>query len=303
MSIDVPHEEVTVEDPDGLVSVVLRWLPEGGPRAVVHVLHGWAEHAGRYQRLGCALAGRGYAVYADDHRGHGQSGVRNDSLGELGPRGGHGVLDAVHAVTQRAAREHPGLPVFVLGHSWGSFLLQRYVRRWSSEIVGALLTGTTHRDPGAPQAPRVPPNDRFEPARTPYDWLSRDEDEVDRYIADPLCGFEIMRDRPATATAAAPSGGAGGADPTAGRKVDPGLPVLIFNGGDDPIGGETGGHALGEHYRALGLEDVSVRIYPGARHELFNETNRDEVIADVIDWLDARTSDGDRDVLEEPARP
>jgi alpha-beta hydrolase superfamily lysophospholipase len=274
--------ELTVEDPDGLLTVVQRWLPPE-VRAVLHVLHGWGEHALRYDGTARSFAAAGYAVYADDHRGHGQSGVRSGTLGDLGPRGADGVLDAVHAVTRRAADEHPGLPVFVVGHSWGSMILQRYLRRWSDELAGALLTGTTYRDPDAPVPTERPsPNAPFEPGRTPYDWLTRDESEVDRYIADPLCGFEIMR---------SPPGGAGGrpATGTTPGKVPSRLPILVFNGADDPIGGEAGGLALADHYRAQGVEDVTFRAYPGARHELFNELERDQVRRDVLAWLDARS--------------
>ncbi|MBK5224094.1 MAG: lysophospholipase [Acidimicrobiia bacterium] len=273
-------DEVIVPDPDGLESVVQRWLPDAEPRAVVHIVHGWAEHAARYDRPARALVDAGYAIYADDHRGHGQSGVRSNTLGDLGPRGADGVLDAVHAVTLRAASENPGVPVAVLGHSWGSFILQRYLRRWSDEIDAALLTGTTYRDPAAPTVERPSPNERFEPARTPYDWLSRDEAEVDLYVADPLCGFEIMRSTPtAVRSRDEPQN-------PAGRRPAASLPVLIFNGADDPIGGEEGGRALTDHYRSLGLTDATFRSYAGARHELFNETNRDDVVADVLAWLD-----------------
>jgi alpha-beta hydrolase superfamily lysophospholipase len=292
-------DELTVKDPDGLESVVFRWLPEPDetPRAVVHILHGWAEHALRYDALARTLVASGYAVYADDHRGHGQTGVRGNTLGDLGPRGMDGVLDAAHEVTRRAALEHPGLPIFVLGHSWGSMILQRYLRRWSNEIAGALLTGTTYRDPSAPQpTERRSPNATFEPARTPYDWLSRDEDAVDRYIADPLCGFEIMQSTPSASTsdssaAARPTPAAtAGVTPATTSAIVATLPVLVFNGADDPVGGEPGGRALAEHYRSVGLTDVTVRAYAGGRHELFNETNRDEVITDVLAWLDTRAS-------------
>jgi alpha-beta hydrolase superfamily lysophospholipase len=276
-------DEYTVDHEEGPPSVVLEW-PADQPRALVHVLHGWAEHARRYDRLARALVAADYTVVADDHRGHGQSGVRSDTLGDLGPRGMDGVLDAVHEVTREAVGRAPGLPVVVLGHSWGSFLLQRYLRRWSDEIDAALLTGTTYRDPDAAAAERPPPNERFEPARTPYDWLSRDEAEVDLYIADPLCGFDIMRDSPRTRSQEErPSA-------TSARGPRPDLPLLIVNGADDPIGGDTGGRALAEHYSGLGLVDVTFRSYAGARHELFNETNRDDVTSDVIAWLDDRTT-------------
>ena len=278
--VEITFDELAVQDPDDLTTIVHRWLPPA-PRAVVHLLHGWGEHARRYDETARVLAAAGFAVYADDHRGHGQSGVRSGTLGDLGPRGGDGVLDAVHEVSRRAAAEHPGLPLFVLGHSWGSMILQRYLRRWSHELAGALLTGTTYRDPSAP-AERPSPNARFEPARTPYDWLTRDEAEVDRYIADPLCGFEIMGSVPAT-----PRDGRTGPTGAPAPPVAPGLPILVFNGADDPIGGDVGGRALAEHYRAIGVEDVTLHSYPGARHELFNELERDEVRRDVLDWLDA----------------
>jgi alpha-beta hydrolase superfamily lysophospholipase len=271
------YDELEVPDPDGLTSVVLRWTPAGPPRAVVQVLHGWAEHARRYDRPAAALAEAGLAVYADDHRGHGQSGLRADRLGDLGPRGADGVLDAIRAVTGRVQADHPGLPLFILGHSWGSFLLQAYLRQPPPGLAGALLTGTTWREPGV-RRERADPNARFEPARTPYDWLSRDAAEVDRYVADPLCGFEIMQ---AAGRPAPPADSGDG-------QVPPALPVLILNGSDDPVGGQEGGERLAGHYRSLGLADVTFRSYPGARHELLNETNRDEVLADLLGWIIAR---------------
>ncbi|HVM08510.1 MAG TPA: alpha/beta fold hydrolase [Acidimicrobiales bacterium] len=276
--------ELMVEDPDGLSSVVYGWRsPQEPPRAVVHILHGWAEHALRYDRLAQRLVAAGFAVFADDHRGHGQTGKRSGTLGDLGPRGMDGVLDAVRSVIERVRTEHPDVPLFVLGHSWGSFILQRYLRRWAAAdgLAGAVLTGTTYRDPSAPPAERRPPNEAFEPARTAYDWLSRDEAEVDAYIADELCGFEMMRSRP----------GGGGAASTIDdeRPIPPELPILVLNGAADPIGGAAGGEALFEHYRSQGLSDVTLRAYDGARHELFNEINRDEVTGDLLGWLVART--------------
>jgi alpha-beta hydrolase superfamily lysophospholipase len=122
-------------------------------------------------------------------------------------------------------------------------------------------------------------NDRFEPARTPYDWLTRDPAEVDAYVADPLCGFEVMQGRrPSTD------------DPKRGHDtpIRPGLPVLVTNGADDPVGGAAAGEALAARYRDQGLADVTFRAYDGARHELLNETNRDEVHADLTTWLTAR---------------
>ena len=262
-----------------------RWLPaDGAPVvAVLHVLHGWAEHAGRYARFAGAATAAGIAVYADDHRGHGRSGVAAaGGLGDLGPRGMDGVLDAARGVSVAAFGEHADdLPRFVLGHSWGSFLLQRYLRRWGDDLDGALLTGTTFRREGA-AARAGGLNDRFEPAATPYDWLTRDADEVQRYVDDPWCGFERMAARPAAAATISP-------EPD-DSSVPSDLPLLIFNGADDPIGGDEGGRALADHYRAAGVADVTFRSYEGGRHELFNEVNRVEVTADVLGWLAERIS-------------
>lgn len=247
---------------------------------MLHVLHGWAEHAGRYARFAAAANDAGLAVYADDHRGHGRTGLAAGGLGDLGPRGMDGVLDAVRAVSEAVFARHPGLPRVLLGHSWGSFIAQRYLRRWGGDLDAALLTGTTLRREGA--ARREPLNSAFEPAATPYDWLSRDAAEVQKYVDDPLCGFERM--------AASSSPTPARTSATAGRQPDdrevPGdLPLLIFNGSHDPIGGEEGGRALATHYRGAGLRDVTFLSYPGGRHELLNETNRDEVTADVLRWI------------------
>ena len=278
-TVNVAPAELTVTDPDGVPIVVFRWAPAGPPRAAVHVMHGLAEHALRYARLAAALNAAGYVVYVDDHRGHGQTGARTDTLGDLGRRGMEGVVDAVHAVTERVRADHPGLPVYALGHSWGSFILYRYMQRYGDDLDGALLTGTTHIAPGVERLGSI--NEPFEPARTPYDWLSRDEAEVDAYIADPLCGFESvpLRSSPSVVPGSTDSGD----DSTIPRR----LPVFVFVGGADPIGGAVGGQALADHLRALGLGDVTFRAYPDARHELFNETNRDEVTTDVLAWLDA----------------
>jgi len=129
-------------------------------------------------------------------------------------------------------------------------------------------------------------NDRFEPAATPYDWLTRDAAEVQKYVDDPWCGFERMAARPAAAAAVS-------SEPD-DSSVPSDLPLLIFNGADDPIGGDEGGRALADHYRAAGVADVTFRSYEGARHELFNETNRDEVTADVLGWLASRISSPSR---------
>ena len=266
-------------DPDGLTSVVWRWLPPAGTptRAVLHVIHGWCEHGLRYDRPATALAAHGIAVYADDHRGHGETGRHNGTSGRLGPGGNEGAVEAVHAVSEAARAEHPGVPFFALGHSWGSLLLGRYLERWSDELDGAILTGTTYRALG-----REMPTDfnaKWSPPRTPYDWLTRDEAEVDTYIADPLCGFDAMQERFDEGDQSKR-----GED----RPIRADLPIHVLNGADDPVGGEEGARLLAAHYAGLGVTDVTWKAYAGARHELLNETCRDEVLADIQAWLDAR---------------
>ena len=264
-----------------------RWLPAAGEpvAAVLHVLHGWAEHAGRYARFAAAANAAGIVVYADDHRGHGRTGLAAaGGLGDLGPRANDGVLDAARAVSVAAFDAHPGVHRFLLGHSWGSFIAQRYLRRWGSSLDGAVLTGTTYRRPDAP--PRTGGlNDAFEPASTPYDWLTRDAAEVQKYIDDPWCGFERMATRPAAVATASSA-----AEEPEDASVPSDLPLLILNGAVDPIGGEEGGRALKEHYGSVGLRDVTFRSYDGGRHELLNETNRDEVTTDLLAWLAERIS-------------
>ena len=163
----------------------------------------------------------------------------------------------------------------LLGHSFGSFLAQRLVRDHGAEFAALVLTGTTRREPGTARAPRVAAD-----GGRRYDWLSRDAAEVAAYEADPWCGFENLTVRPEDPGREYLEEGSDDTIPSS-------LPVLILNGTDDPVGGEAGGARLAEAYRRAGLADVTLGTYPGARHELFNETNRDEVTADLLDWLDA----------------
>jgi len=255
-------------------------MPEGPAKASVQIAHGWAEHRRRYARPAAALVEAGYAVYADDHLGHGETGLAAGGLGDFRPRGMQGVVEAVHLVSARIDRDLPGEPRFLLGHSWGSQIAKRYARLWGDELAGLLLTGTGHAPAGSAAGRRtslVP-----EGADTPeerYSWLSADPAEVKAYIADPLCGFEAMEVRPADPGRAYLSEGEDASLPQ-------GLAILIFNGADDPVGGEEGSRLLAEHYRSAGLNNVTARSYPRGRHELFNDVMRQQVLTDVVAWLD-----------------
>ena len=297
---------------DGADVFVYRWLP-GSPkpvRAVVQVVHGAAEHAGRYDRLARVLAGEGYAVYADDHRGHGRSAGAPERAGLVGPDAWNRMLEDERELTALAGTEHPGLPIVLLGHSMGSMLGQGYAQRFGSLISGLILSGTASSlvagsdDLGervqaamereGPDAPSMDFamlflefNDKFasgvpESAVTGFEWLSRDAEEVALYVADPFCGFPFSNRLVADMAAGLAAIWAPGAE----KQIPGDLPVLLIAGADDPVGADDSVPQLGERYRAAGLAVTEI-LYPQARHEIFNETNRAEVDADVVRWLAA----------------
>ncbi len=274
---------------DGVSVSVFRWTGDPAPKAIVQIAHGMGEHAARYRRLAAALTAAGYVVYANDHRGHGTTAGSPDRFGDLGTSGWGGLVSDLGELGVLARREHPGLPLVVLGHSMGSFALQAYLLDHSADVDGAALSGTSALDviaPGIDPTKEVDLsafNAPFEPARTEYDWLSRDPDEVDAYVADPACGFGL--NPAATASMLDALADTGDAARLAG--IRDGLPIYLLSGDADPL---AGGGALielvADRYRQGGVKDVTVALYPGARHEVFNETNRDEITADLITWLD-----------------
>lgn len=275
------EETLSFTDGDGHLIAASRWMPDGGPKAVVQVAHGWAEHRRRYARPAQVMTQAGYAVYADDHLGHGETGLSAGGLGDFRPRGMAGVVDAVHDLTVRIRADVPGVPIFLLGHSWGSQIARRYARLWGSELAGLLLTGAGYEGVRPRRDLRAGSEAS---ADERYSWLSGDAAAVRAYVEDPLCGFEALEVRPADPGRAFLAEGDD-------RSLPPDLPVLIFNGSDDPVGGHEAADALGRHYRDHGLARVTARSYPGGRHELFNDLMRDQVLADVIGWLDDHLPD------------
>jgi alpha-beta hydrolase superfamily lysophospholipase len=277
---------------DGTKIAAYRWTGDVPPRAIVQLAHGMGEHAARYRRLAEALTSAGYAVYANDHRGHGRTAGSADRQGDLGPGGWPGLVSDLGELSGIARREYLGIPLVVLGHSMGSFALQGYLLDHSRELDAAVLSGTSAMDIVAPNIDTTKEvdlsafNAAFAPARTEFDWLSRDPDEVDAYVADPACGFGV---NPA-GTASMLSGLADTADMARLGAIRSDLPILLLSGDADPL---AGGGALidlvADRYRQAGVEDVTVALYHDGRHEMFNETNRDEVTADLIAWLDRVT--------------
>ena len=276
---------------DGTQIAAYRWDPEGEPRAAVQIAHGMGEHAQRYDHVAAELTRAGYVVYAQDHRGHGASATAE--LGDLGEPGWTGLVDDIGLLSARIRAVHPGIPLILLGHSMGSFAVQQYLLDHSEDADGVVLTGTALLDLLEPALDLDQPldltmfNAPFQPARTDYDWLSRDEAVVDAYVADPLCGFGID-----TQSAKAMFAGARRlADPAQLAGLRPSLPVYIAVGEADPVnGGLTVLHPLTDRLRGAGLTEVTVVTYPAARHEILNETNSAEVIGSLIAWADRVTS-------------
>jgi alpha-beta hydrolase superfamily lysophospholipase len=273
---------------DGLDVAAYRWEPPGRPRGVVQLTHGMGEHLLRYADLAAALTARGFLVHGQDHRGHGAT-IGAGTPGAIGPTGWDELVGDVGLLVERARNEHPDLPLVLLGHSMGSFAVQQYLLDASDRVDAVVLTGTGLLDLLEPALDLDAPldlaafNAPFAPARTDYDWLSRDEAQVDAYVADPRCGFglDVAGTKGMFAAARAV------ADQQRLAAIRSDLPVYLAVGDADPINGQLAlVHALVERYRAAGLTDVTLKVYPGARHEVFNETNRDEVVADLLAWLD-----------------
>ncbi|MDR6689213.1 alpha-beta hydrolase superfamily lysophospholipase [Microbacterium sp. 1154] len=257
-----------------------------GPRAVVQLLHGVGEHAGRYGALIEALVDAGYTVYADDHRGHGRTGLRqwdgdHRKLGRLGPGGLRAARDAVWTLTQRIREEHPALPLVLLGHSWGSFLAQMLLDRHPEAFDAVVMTGSALRVPGSLNAGDL--NAPWKHLRgSGMQWLSSDEQVGIDFVADAL-------------TTSTPLARLFGPIDTARllgrprRDLERDVPLLLMVGRDDTVGGPRSVHKLADAYtRRSGLRDVTTLVYPGARHELFAERCQAEVRADLLAWLDRR---------------
>lgn len=275
---------ITVDSRDGIALQTWRWAPAGTPRGAVQLQHGLGEHAGRYRRFGMALAEAGYVVYAPDGRGSGRTAA--GAYGRWGRDGWPGWVDDVHQLNLRIRAEHPGLALGLVGHSMGSFATQQFLLDHAADVQAAVLLGTSEPAGIADMLGAEGPvdlsslNQGFE-HRTGYEWLSRDPAEVDKYCADPACGFlpEPFKGIDTLRRAA---------DPAEIARVRKDLPLLLLSGDADPIAGPGGAavQLVGQRYRDAGVRDVDVELYREARHELLNETNRDEVTARILAFLD-----------------
>ncbi len=294
---------------DGVIINVHKWGLEEGQaiKGIVQISHGMAEWAYRYDYFAKALNREGYIVYANDHRGHGLTAPSMEDVGYISDNDGFfDKVEDMRELNQLIREEHPSLPVVLFGHSMGSFLSQRYIQLYGSDLVGVILSGSNgkqgpiinlgialaylemkfkgrrHRSRLLDKLSFGSYNRAFPDNRTKFDWLSRDEKLVDRYIEDPYCGgiftssffYDFLR----------------GLKMITRRKnleaVPKNLPIYIFSGSMDPVGGfGKGVEKLKEMYETHGLKEVSLVLYPEGRHEMLNEINRDEVIEDIVRWL------------------
>jgi len=300
----MPGSEFELRTDDGQSLLARRWLPKGRPRAVVQIAHGLAEHGARYARLAAALNAAGYAAYTNDHRGHGPKAAPAD-LGHFADDGGwEKVVGDFWTMNRLIAKEQPGVPIIFLGHSLGSFLGQGFVAEHSDALAGAVYSGSSGKPPAIATLGRLIAraerlrlgkrgksqllgqmwfgayNKPFAPARTEFDWLSRDEKEVDAYVADPYCGFPFTTQLAIDVLDALPPL----SSPQSLARIRKDMPIYVFSGERDPVGANIQG--LIDALKGAGFTRLTTRIYPGARHETLNETNREEVTRDLIDWLD-----------------
>ncbi len=288
------------------------WSPDEGQsaRGVVQIVHGMAEHGGRYKRLAGELTQAGYIVYAQDLRGHGRTAGTLEKLGHFADLDGWQlVLSDVSDINQLIHRSHPGLPVALLGHSLGSFIAQHYLSLYGGTLACCALSATDYSTGPLRRIALVLAdfealrmgvrgrsrllqklffggfNKPFEPARTAYDWLSRDPEEVDKYVKDPYCGFECS----AAAWTDVLTGLGSIRSREARARIPTNLPIYLFAGARDPVGRfGKGPKKLQLVYLQAGIQDVDLRLYPETRHEPFNEINRDEITQDFIEWLNSR---------------
>lgn len=269
-------------DAHGVEIVYSTWRA-GRPKGIVQIAHGVGEHSLRYERLAQELVRAGWTVVANDHRGHGRTGLGqwdgdHAKLGRLGVGGLRAAIDVVEQMTSVARQETPGVPLVLFGQSWGSLMAQRILNTSSESYDGVVLSATAYRLPGWMNGGDL--NKRHAAlGPTRFEWLSRDRGVVDAFDADPLTvDADVM--------------GLFGLPDTLRllgvprRGIPHDVPVLLQVGSDDSLGGPRSVEKLAAAYRRRGgLTDVVVRVYEGARHEIYNETNRDEVVADLVAWL------------------
>ncbi|MEY3856212.1 MAG: hypothetical protein RJA45_682 [Actinomycetota bacterium] len=273
------------KDSHGVEIVFWEW-PVASPKAAVQLVHGIGEHSRRYDHVAKKLNSLGYAVYSDDHRGHGQTGKGmveagiTKKQGLLGPGGMDAVLAEVRGLTELMKSEHPNTKLVMIGHSWGSMLAQRLFDKHSSDLSAFVLSGSSLLIPGIINGGKLNKKWAHLPNATGGEWLSRDLEVGRKFRQDPLNFSESFAQVVGLLDTLKLMG-------KPKKTIDTNVPILIQAGSDDSLAGERGNVLLANAYRKLGVDDIVLFIYDGARHEIYNETNKEEVLNDLANWLEA----------------
>lgn len=305
----VSWQQSVIESDTGAKLNCYHAAPTANPKAVIQINHGMAEHAARYEDFSRYLAKRGYAVLAHDHRGHGSTTAPDAPLGCFGSKDGDAkVIGDIDTINRHIAKQYPEIPIVCFGHSMGAIFAMNYILLHPEQIAGAAVWSTSMEmnillrlfrlilqiermlkgsDVPSAMASRLTFhawNANFVPNRTDFDWLSRDEDEVDAYVRDPLCGFPLSVGAWLSVVEAIGSG----SDKAAIASLPKLLPFNLIAGGDDPVSenGETI-LSLGRRLQTAGMKDASVTKYPQTRHECLHDINKEQIATDFAEWLDA----------------
>jgi alpha-beta hydrolase superfamily lysophospholipase len=275
------------QDDFGVEIMFYEW-PVAEPKAVIQLAHGLGEHARRYDLMAATLNRAGFSVYADDHRGHGQTGLKQlenkqiKRLGNLGPGGMAATFKQVADFSELIKSENPSKPLVLLGHSWGSFIAQKVIKNKSDLYGAVILSGSALTMPGYLATGDFNKVWKKLPGSTGYEWLSRDVEIQNKFVADPLTflalAMQVFGIKNSLQLFGTPS-----------KQIRKDLPILVQVGEADPIGGERSNKALVEAYRKnAGIEDIELYVYHECRHEIYNELNKDAIIEDLITWVNQR---------------
>lgn len=295
---------------------VISWIPEGDLKGVLQIGHGMVEYIDRYDDFASFMAENGYYVTGNDHLGHGASVTKNEEHGYFGhPEGNKHVIEDMHHLRELIQGELPGqhgtdIPYFMLGHSMGSFLLRQYITMYGKGLAGAIIMGTGYQPGSVVAGGKMlcrlisiakgwkgrssfidnmaigAYNKQFEPARTRADWLTKDEQIVDKYVSDPWCSFTFTINgyyQMFTGIQTA-------SDKRNIERIPKDLPLLIVSGDKDPVGDNgKGAKMVHDIYQKSGIEDIKMKLYEGDRHEILNELDKETVYSDILEWISDRS--------------
>jgi alpha-beta hydrolase superfamily lysophospholipase len=275
------------KDDFGVEIMFYEW-PVAEPKAVIQIAHGLGEHARRYDAMAATLNKAGFSVYADDHRGHGQTGLKQlenkqiKRLGNLGPGGMAATYKQVADFSKLIKAESPNRPLVLLGHSWGSFIAQKIINKQSDVYDAVILSGSALTMPGYLATGDFNKVWKNLPGSTGYEWLSRDVEIQNKFVEDPLTFLALAMQVFGVKNSLQLFG-----PPTKTIRSD--LPILVQVGEADPIGGEYSNKALVQAYRKnAGIDDIELFVYHECRHEIYNELNKDAIIEDLVTWISSR---------------